>query len=177
MRRATERIIKFIHNTAAWPLLPLVLGGLSLLDFFILLLPSDAFLIAAVLGNPTRTMVFCVSMIGGKMAGVGMVHWIAMYLPMDTFYDWVALYHMESVFEKCRHYFEAFGPLSLGVTALTPFPLQFVSVLSSASGAALWKMMVWLILGQALRYLILCGGILGGKKILEWSRRIGLGIF
>ena len=164
MNKRLEKVQDIVRLTATWRYTPIVLLGVSLLDFFVLWVPSDAFLIAALLGNPHRVRVFVLSMVLGRMVGTSVAYWAAADTSLEKITSWAMMYHLESAWEKSQFFFENFGPLSLGLTALTPFPMLFVVLLSAASGASIFPLVAFATLGSGLRYTLISIGVLGGIK-------------
>ena len=156
-----------MQRSASWRFAPLLLLGISILDFFVLWIPSDAFLIAALLGNRLRARVFIPAMVLGRMIGTLVAYLIAANAPLEKITAWAMLYHLGGAWEKCQYFFETFGALSLGITALTPFPMLFVVLLSVASRANLFMLLLSALTGSSLRYVLITLGVFGSLKLLN----------
>jgi membrane protein YqaA with SNARE-associated domain len=162
-----QRLSGTLHRFADKPWVPFALGFISLLDFFTLVIPSDAFFLAALLGDFKKWKRFAAGMIGGRLLAVGFVFFASRHLPLDWVHAQASTYGLSSAWDQCERFFESFGPMSLGVTALTPLPMFFVTLMSAVSGAVLWEIESFAFGGLLVRYLVLTAVVAGGQKILK----------
>jgi len=167
MHRFIKKAQKKIHQAAEWRFTPLALFFISFADFFVYFIPVDGFFLAAMLGCTRRTLVFCIFTALGRVAGISAYYYLGLILPAQYFFDLARRLHLEKSWEQCLFFFEQFGAVSMGITSMTFFPVQFIAVISAQAGVSLLHLQVFLILGQVIRYAVLVSGAFGGKKFVE----------
>lgn len=162
-----EKLRTWIHTTAQRRGMPWIMAAVGFIDYLIMILPSDACLLAGIYGAKKRTKIFILSLILGRVAAAVLLIYLANSLSMEWFHLKAVHFGMEDAWLKSREFFEAWGPLSVGVVSLTPLPIQFVTIMSSLSKASSIEIVLYLILGSAIRYTILALGLAGGTKLWE----------
>lgn len=160
-----QALSRRLHHMAEGPWVPVLLVFIAAMDFIVLLIPSDLFLIAAILGYERRRNVFVGSMLLGRLGSVIAVHTLSQRISIETLQGWVAQFHMENAWEKGQYFFEKFGPLSIGITALSPFPMIFPTFLSGFAGAPVWQTIFFAMAGSLIRYILLCVSLQAGKEL------------
>lgn len=160
-----NRFTQAVCRAASWPLTPVILFLVTLSDFFIMLIPSDAFLVAALLGNAKKVVLFVSSMVLGRIAAAAGAVLLAQRIPLETLHQFALDYRLSLAWEKSQYFFETFGPLSIGITNLTPLPVLFPTFMSAVSGAPLWQIVLFCLLGAVIRYGILASAVMGGKYL------------
>ncbi len=159
------KLHRWVHKAAAWNGIPFLLFFIALADFLILLIPSDLFLIAAVLGLQKRMPLFAASMVMGRVVAVVVAFYLALQVPISHLQGMTVKYGFEATWTTCQAFFEKFGPVSVAISGLTPLPMLFPAVMSTVAGAPLWQLVLFTFLGAAVRYALLCVAIVGGKEL------------
>lgn len=166
-----SRLQQWLSRTAHSRLAPPMLSLVAIVDFFFMVLPSDACLAAAILGNSRRLRLFIGFMVLGRIVAVALLFLLAQQVPLEWFHQQAIDWDMENAWTQCQLFFERFGALSLGITALTPFPMQFVTAISAVSGESLVAMMLSMGVGSAIRYSVVAAAILGGRRAYQVYRK------
>jgi membrane protein YqaA with SNARE-associated domain len=150
---------------AEWPYVPVILFFIAAIDFVLLVIPSDLFLIAAILGFEKRRNTFVGAMILGRIAGVLATVALSDLISVETLHMYAVNYHMQLPYEKGQFFFEKFGPLSIGITAVTPFPMMVPAFLSRVAGAPIWEIVFFTLIGSVVRYVILVVSLQACKEL------------
>lgn len=146
----------------AWPFLFLI----SLLDVFILIIPSEPFFAAAVVGSPKKYIRFSLAMILGRLAAILVIYAGAISFNLETLHHNAIEWGFQNAWDRCEHFFGTYGALSLGVIAVSPFPMLFVIVMASVAGESLIAMQGYAAIGLVIRYSILSYIVLMGRRLL-----------
>ncbi len=164
MKSFYERLNEKLRVAAShWMVFP-VLTAISLVDYFVLVIPSEPFFAAALIGKPGRAVWFSVAMILGRLIGIALVFSGGVHFPIEAVEASAAGWGLISTWERSQHFFSVFGALSLGLNALTPFPMLFVTVLGTVAGVSLWQLELFATVGLSARYWILSLLILAGHR-------------
>lgn len=166
MKSRYQKLIQWLRTAADhWAVLPLLLV-VSIADFFVLVIPSDLFFVASLVGNPKKYVRFSAAMLSGRMLGVALIYLGVVQIPLDKIHDQALSLGLGSAWDRCQVFFDLFGALSLGVTALTPLPMLFVTVMSAVAGVELWELELFAGGGLVMRYTILSFLIISGRRYI-----------
>jgi len=145
----------------------LILLSVSCIDFFALFIPSDAFLVAAILIRPQHVIRFTSLMILGRLTAIVLAYQLVAFVTVAQLQTWAGSLGLESAWNQTHSFFQQFGALSTGITAVTPFPMLFPTFLSFASGSSLISVLLWSLLGVGIRYAILAFAVLTANKLIS----------
>ncbi|MEZ4751355.1 MAG: hypothetical protein R3B54_12280 [Bdellovibrionota bacterium] len=161
----------WVHKAGEWRYLPVFIFLWTLADFFTLVLPADAVFLAAVYACSRRVLVFSVAVVLARVLGTFLLYELAHELSVDQMFAWAAQWNLVQAWENSRYFFEKFGPLSLGLVCLLPFPpMQFVIVLSAAAGATLLALELYLVVGLSIKCAILYFLVKSGIYMVEKAK-------
>ncbi|MBI3296207.1 MAG: hypothetical protein HYZ71_15890 [Deltaproteobacteria bacterium] len=149
---------------------PLVL--FVVIEFFIIFLPTEPIFFAALFVNPKRWLRFSGAMVGGKVIAVAIVYFAMSQIPLERVHAFAADAGMAAVWSRCEVFFARYGAVSLGITALLPLPMFFVTAIAAVSGVGLARLELFAFLGLGVRYAILSWlGVNSRQWVERWVLR------
>lgn len=134
------------------PWYPLLVSFLAFADAFVLTLPTDGFLVAAVMANKKRWCTIALVVSLGSTLGAWLLAllflwqrpWLEAHLPV-----------LSSLGLDSTSFPRAYGDLALFFGAVGPIPMHPFVLLAALSGFSLARIAFWVFVGRLVKYLFL----------------------
>lgn len=134
------------------PWYPYLVGVLTFSNNFLLVFPSDAFLISAVLVRPTAWVrAFVIAATGSSLGGLALaalIEWNPEYVMHDLF-PWL---YQSAKWSTVEPYIHRYGGWALGLVAAVPAPQVPAVVIAALAGVPLHEIFLGLWLGRLLKW-------------------------
>ena len=165
-----EKALRWLREASNhWAVIP-ALVFVSLADFFVIVIPAELFFVAALIGNRAKVIRYSTAMIAGRNIAIALVYAGIVQMPVGLVHDYARQWGLELAWNRCQIFFDMFGALSLAITALTPFPMLFVTAMSAVASVELWQLEVYATAGLAIRYGVLSSLIVAGHRMVTHGK-------
>lgn len=164
---AIQQFFQYLHQFAhrIW-YLPLI-SFLAALDLFIFLVPTDTFLITAVMVRPREKWKIATYFTSASAIGAVIMAWASEYMG-----EWLRvrindLGFTTELWTRLEVFIQNWGGIALAAHAAGPFPLQPGVILAAAGGMNLFLLFFAVWVGRALKYFFFAWAAAYAPEILE----------
>lgn len=151
---------------AARPWYPAMIAFLAAIDLFIVVVPTDIFLVSAVLGQPRRWIAIALTVALGSTVGATLVTLLIHYesdLIMQAFPALFQSTHWGNV-EK---YIQSYGIYAIFFGAAGPLPLQPFVIVGALSKMPVLELALAMFTGRAAKFLLISWCTSHAPKFLD----------
>lgn len=148
-----------------WAVFP-ALAIWSGIDYFVLFIPSEPAFAAALIGRPKRVVWFSLAMCVGRFVGIALIHGGFVDFSRESGIALATQWGVVNAWERSERFFNSYGALSLAITAVSPFPMIFPTILGIVAKVPLWQLEISAALGLTVRYFFLSHLILKGHRLV-----------
>lgn len=152
------KILKVVHllqifTRRYW--YPPLIGLLSLIDCFVILIPVDGILISSIFAVPRRWvyLTFCVG-VGSIFGGILFVYLIETF-GIDLVLRISPNLLSSTIWSVTEHFFKSYGVLFVFLLATTPIGIQPALILASLVQTPFEELALAIFMGRAIKYLLL----------------------
>lgn len=135
------------------PWYPFALAGLSLLDFFVVIIPTDGVAVVSAMARPKKWVLIALSLaVGSMLGGLLVAELVRVY--GDSFVNWLSPGVMASAtWQNSENWLEQHGLWALFLVALSPLPQQPSVLFAGLTDMPLYELAIALGLGRSIKFL------------------------
>lgn len=130
----------------------LILGGLSIIDVFVLVLPLDPLLIAAIFARPKRWWLFAITMALAYVAGLCLLAWGVKVYGIEFLHHFVPHIEKSSAWIRATQMTSQYGHWAILVIAISPIAQQPIVALAALAGTPIAEIAVYLTIGRLIKF-------------------------
>ena len=163
LKQQTDHLKKFSGQT--W--YPLLIGLLSFLDVFLIIVPSDSILLSSTLLNPKRWLTFAIYMTIGSTLGLLILVLILEYNGIESILNYYPALKNSTSWLWTQKFFGAYGLILVFVIAATPLAQQPSVILAVLAGISTLPLITVIFLGRLLKFVLISYVAVKAPKYIE----------
>lgn len=130
----------------------LILAGLSFLDVFLIVLPLDPLLIAAVFARPKRWWLFALSMALAYTLGLMLIAWGVRLYGVEFIHQFLPEIESSSAWIRATKMTAQYGHWAILVIAMSPIAQQPIVALAAIAGTSMTEIALYLLIGRLIKF-------------------------
>jgi membrane protein YqaA with SNARE-associated domain len=136
------------------PWYPFAIAGLSAIDFFVIIIPSDGIIVASAIARPRKWISLSLAMAIGSLLG-GFIMALIVRHYGESFISWFSpnLLLAES-WQTFRLWIEDNGMWAIFIVAISPIVQQPVILLAGLTDMPIYEMVISLGVGRVIKFLV-----------------------
>jgi membrane protein YqaA with SNARE-associated domain len=140
----------------AGPYALVALAFASLLDMFIVVIPTDGLMVATVITGKRRWIAAALAPAIGSVIGSAVLAWLASEYGMTALEYFSPDLHNSATWLAAQKFFERWGDFAIFLTGLSPFGQQPMVLLVGLAKVPMLHIVVSLLLGRFIKNLVVC---------------------
>lgn len=155
LRKKIEALIQYLQHFTDRKWYPPMLGFLALIDYFIIVIPTDGILISSTMLKPKRWvyLAFCVAI--GSTIGALLLFYLTQALGLTWILDIYPNINKGQIWILMENFFDQYGLLLVFVIAATPLIQQPVVILAALTQTPLLPFLISILIGRLIKSLII----------------------
>ena len=171
-----QKLYNWTMSLAQSPYALLILAIVSFFEASVFPIPPDALMIPMILAAPRRAFLIASITTVSSVLGGSLGYATGIFLFEEVGRPVLEFYGKTDAFHTFKDFYNAYGPVVLLFSGITPFPFKATTILSGATGLDFGMFMAFTFIGRAVRFYIVAALLWNfGPPIRDFiEKRLGM---